>query len=243
MKNTTILKSACYSLFLFSFLLSFNAFGKSQKQESGLSKTVFRHFWKVEASDSLPYHLKFSHDTLEITTRGGLTLWRKQKLQGNTEISYSACVMDEGKNGDRLSDLNCFWMASDPLYPNNVFQRSGWRKGVFEKYYSLKMYYLGYGGNGNTTTRFRKYDGDWSAFADKKIRPAILSEYNDSQHLLKPNHWYQIRIVCQGNRIQYFIDGELLVDFFDQQPLKTGWFGFRTTWSRVRITNFRIENP
>lgn len=223
------------SVFLFLFPKNGHATGKS----SGLDEPSFSLYWKSEVSESLPSQLTFFHDTLEIKTQGGFTLWRKEKMSGNIEISYSACVMDEGQGGDRLSDLNCFWMASDPLSPENIFERSQWRAGFFEKYYSLKMYYLGYGGNSNSTTRFRKYDGDWGAFSQTKKRPAVITEYTDSAHLLKPNHWYKIRIVCHNNRIQYFMDNELLVDYQDEQPLRSGWFGFRTTKARVRITEFQ----
>jgi hypothetical protein len=31
------------------------------------------------------------------------------------------------------------------------------------------------------------------------------------------------------------------VDFRDTEPLTEGWFGFRTTLSRTRITNFHYE--
>ena len=38
------------------------------------------------------------------------------------------------------------------------------------------------------------------------------------------------------NRVSYYIDGKRLVDFRDTEPLTEGWFGFRTTLSRTRIT-------
>ena len=45
-------------------------------------------------------------------------------------------------------------------------------------------------------------------------------------------------------RTRFYIDGECIVDYLDPQPLESGWFGFRTTLSRTRITNFRsYETP
>lgn len=73
------------------------------------------------------------------------------------------------------------------------------------------------------------------------MRPAIWKEYTDADHLLKANHWYHIKITNEDNRISYYIDGKQLVDFRDAEPLTEGWFGFRTTLSRTRITNFRYE--
>ena len=68
-----------------------------------------------------------------------------------------------------------------------------------------------------------------------------MKEYTDEAHLLKPNKWYHIKITNENNRVCYYIDGERLVDFRDASPLTEGWFGFRTTLSRTRITNFRYE--
>ncbi len=105
-------------------------------------------------------------------------------MSGRVTIEYDACVVVE-KEGDRLSDLNCFWMASDPKHPDNIWKREKWRSGIFLNCYSLQLYYMGYGGNYNSTTRFRRYDGNEAGITDPKVRPAILKEYTDTEHLLK----------------------------------------------------------
>ena len=224
-------------LFLFITLgMNMNA---QDNQVSGLNARQFHKYWKVE-SESPDYKVTFIGDTAEIVSPKGLTLWRKEKMNGRATIEYDACVVVE-KEGDRLSDLNCFWMASDPIYPDNIWKREKWRNGIFLNCYSLQLYYMGYGGNYNSTTRFRRYDGNEAGIADPKIRPAIWKEYTDADHLLKANHWYHIKITNEDNRVSYYIDGERLVDFRDAEPLTEGWFGFRTTLSRTRITNFRYE--
>lgn len=210
-----------------------------EKQSSGLNAKEFHKYWKVE-SEAADYKVTFLGDTAEIVSPKGLTLWRKEKMSGRVTIEYDACVVDES-GSDRLSDLNCFWMASDPKFPNDLWKREKWRNGIFTNCYSLQLYYMGYGGNHNTTTRFRRYNGDEAAIADPKLRPAILKEYTDADHLLKANHWYHIRITNENNRVSYYIDEKRLVDFRDAEPLKEGWFGFRTTLSRTRITNFKYE--
>ena len=206
---------------------------------SGLNQRQFQKYWKVE-SESPDYRVTFHGDTTEIVSPKGLTLWRKEKMKGRVTIEYDACVVVENEN-DRLSDLNCFWMASDPQYPDNLWKRAAWRNGIFLNCYSLQLYYLGYGGNHNKTTRFRRYDGNEAGVTDAQYRPAILKEYTDSEHLLKANHWYHIRITNEDGRVRYYRDGECLVDYLDVQPLTEGWFGFRTTLSRTRITNFRYS--
>ena len=216
---------------------------KAVAMESGLNKRQFQRFWRVE-SESPDYQVTFRGDTCEIVSPKGLTLWRREQMRQGMTVEYDACVVDEGKAGDRLSDLNCFWLASDPK-AKDLWTRAEWRSGIFTRCYTLQMYYLGYGGNHNTTTRFRRYDGDEAGVEDAAMRPAILKEYTDKTHLLKPNHWYHVKVEStMAGRTRFYIDGECVVDYLDPQPLQRGWFGFRTTLSRTRLTNFRAyETP
>jgi len=196
--------------------------------------------WVVEAELSSWISYREEDSLLDLVAEKGLTLWYKKPFSGNLSISYEAYAVQQGGPYDRVSDLNCFWMAVDPCHPDDLFARKAFRQGVFGRYYSLVLYYLGYGGNQNTTTRFRKYDGKWAAFTEESKRPPVLMEYTDSAHLLKPNQWYQVKIIVQNGRIQYWMNGERLVDYMDSQPLTSGWFGFRTTQSHFWIRSFKV---
>ena len=221
------------SLFL---LLALPAFG-----QSALNRRDFNKYWRVE-SESKDYRVTFRGDTCELLSPKGLTLWRRQQYDANTVVEYDAMVVDEGQEGDRLSDMNCFWLASDPRH-DDIWRRAAWRSGIFVRCYTLQTYYLGYGGNHNTTTRFRRYTGNEAGVDDVAQRPPVLKEYTDEDHLLKKNHWYHVRIESCDGRVRFYVDGQLLVDYCDPQPLTKGWFGFRTTKSRTRITNFRTTAP
>ena len=207
--------------------------------QSGLNKQQFNKYWTVE-SESKDYRVTFRGDTCELLAPKGLTLWRKQAMTTDMVVEYDAQVVDEGQQGDRVSDLNIFWMASDPQH-KDIWSRQQWRQGIFVRCYTLQMYYLGYGGNYNSTTRFRRYDGDERGVDSVAYRPAILKEYTDGDHLLRANHWYHVKIESTGGRTRFYMDGQLLVDYLDPTPLRRGWFGFRTTLSRTRITNFQIK--
>lgn len=195
--------------------------------QTGLDSKSFAKYWRVE-SESPDYKVTFNDGYCEILAPKGLTMWYRTPMEGDTVIEYDAQVVVEGDQ-DRLSDLNCFWMASEPA-GGDVFKRLKERGGVFKNCSTMQLYYVGYGGNSNTTTRFRRYTGDPD--------PAILKEYTDPEHLLEPNHWYHIKLVAKGATVQYWRDGELLVDYRDPEPLTSGHFGFRTTLSRTRIKNF-----
>ncbi len=207
--------------------------------QSGLNQKDFKKYWKVE-SESPDYRISFRGDTCELLSPKGLTLWRRQQLSTNMVVEYDAQVVDEGQAGDRLSDLNCFWLAGDPQQ-RDIWSREQWRSGIFVRCYTLQMYYLGYGGNHNSTTRFRRYTGDERGVDSTAFRPAILKEYTDAAHLLQPNHWYHVKIESLDGRTRFYMDGELIVDYLDPTPLQNGWFGFRTTLSRTRITNFQTR--
>lgn len=140
---------------------------------------------------------------------GRLSLWYKERLTGNYEITYRVQVVVENGSYDRLSDLNCFWGADDPRHPDDFFARSAWRNGEFKNYNTLDLYYVGYGGNDNGTTRFREYHGEYYGVDDAKIKP-ILKEYTDAAHLLKPNHWYEVKIRVENGATTYAMDGEEL---------------------------------
>ena len=223
-------------LMLVALLLPVSTTAAATSRPSALDGHLFKRYWMVE-SEAPDYRIQFFGDTCEILAPKGLTLWRREQLKGDVTVEYDAMVCDEGKAGDRLSDMNCFWMASDPQR-RDIWQRAKWRNGIFTRCYTLQMYYLGYGGNHNTTTRFRRYNGDGRGVDSIGYRPAILREYTDSAHLLKPNHWYHIKIESRNGHNRFYIDDELLMDYFDPTPLTSGWFGFRTTLSRTRITNF-----
>lgn len=214
---------------------------KYEKYPAGLDWKGFDSYWTVE-SESPDYRVEFVGEGVEIVAPKGLTMWYNKPVEAPCTIEYDARVMME-REGDRLSDLNCFWMASDPA-AEDIFARSVERGGKFANCATLQLYYVGYGGNWNSTTRFRRYNG--------MPDPALLQEYTDPEHLLEPNRWYHIRLVCEqapssatgphAGHVQYWRDGELLFDFTDPDPLTRGWFGFRTTLSRTQVKNFTVKH-
>ena len=108
------------------------------------------------------------------------------------------------------------------------------RSGKFADYNNLRAYYVGQGGNSNTTTRFRRYIGD------PVLRP-ILPAHDLRDSLLEPNVPMKIRLVADGSRIQYWNNGRLIFDYRDPAPYTRGRFGFRTTFSHIEIRNFRVS--
>ncbi len=171
---------------------------------------------------------------LEIDVPAGCTVWFKPKLTGPLSIEYDVTAISAGGSNDRVSDLNCFWMATDARSEaGGVLDVS--RSGKFSDYDQLRCYYVGLGGNNNTTTRFRRYIG---ARGDRPLLPE--HDLSDPQFLLKPNVTQHIKLVANGNLIQYWRDGNKIFEFNDAQPYTSGWFAFRTTKNHMTIQNFRV---
>lgn len=195
--------------------------------------------WIVENQSE---HLLAERDgnILEIIAPEGLTLWYNQKLTGTYEISYRISMIMEGNRFDRLSDMNCFWAATDPEHPDDLFARSEWRNGVFQNYNTLDLFYVGYGGNENTTTRFRKYHGEYYDKDDSKIKP-LLQEYTDERHLLKPDKWYRIVIKVTEDETTYSVDGEILFRLPIKKGEGDGYFGLRLLTNHIQLMDFKIN--
>ena len=168
-------------------------------------------------------------------SKGGCTVWFRTKFNGPILIEFEATLIDQGGLNDRVSDLNCFWMASDPRHPDDLFARSAERGGDFTKYDALRLYYVGYGANGNRTTRFRRYPGDGTRPLDPD-----KGELLEPQFMNVPNRAVRIQLVADGERVQFLRDGEVLFDFHDAAPFREGWFGFRTVRNHMKVDHFRV---
>ncbi|HEY0946292.1 MAG TPA: DUF6250 domain-containing protein, partial [Opitutaceae bacterium] len=176
---------------------------------------------------------------LEIEDAEGCTVWFREKLTAPFVITYETTFLAAGGPHDRVSDMNCFWLAADPGAPDGCpFAPGHGRSGRFADYDSLRTYYVGYGGNENSTTRFRRYGGDGS-------KPLLAGhDLSDKKFMLEAHKPYQVRIEAHPDgRVRYLRDGEVVFAWRDPAPLTSGWFGFRTVKSHQRIRNFRVLQP
>lgn len=219
----------CITAFL-CFLNSFSYCQNGYTLDSLLLQDDFAQLqshWTIEtnASNSKPVFVQ--DKKLVIDVNGGGTVWLNEKLPDDILIECKRKVIMQGGKNDRLSDFNFFWMATD-LKQANPFTR----KGVFSEYDSLQLYYIGIGGNQNTTSRFRKYEGN----GDR----TLLKEYFDKPHLLIANREYRIKILVKGGVTTCWVDDEMYYSYKDPYPLSSGYFAFRTTKSRQEIYDFKV---
>lgn len=184
--------------------------------------------WRVEQEKPEQTQLVTDDHSLQIDTAAGLTLWLDKPLSGSYRISFSREVLTEGLPNDRLSDVNMFWAARDPLNPD-LFTRQG----ELSSYNSLKLFYAGIGGNWNTTSRFRYYDG----LGERHL----LTEYTSADRLLRAGHPYQMVVEVADRQTRLLVDDEEWFTAAYETPPDSGYFGFRTVWSRQIIRDFRLS--
>jgi len=183
--------------------------------------------WKVEFETPDSSSIQLVDGKLDVSTFGGATIWFNPKLKGNIMIIYDVTILDNGGKNERVSDMNAFWMATDPANDKEII-----RDGKFSSYDNLNLYYAGVGGHYNKYTRFRKYKNDGN-------KP-VLQEYSDAAHLLKGNTEYQVKIIVKNGLIRYFINDDLYWELKDETPYLEGYFGFRTTKSHQQFDNFMV---
>jgi hypothetical protein len=188
--------------------------------------------WHIEAEK--PGRINAANGVLDIDVPAGVTLWFKPRLEGPVAIEFDARAVSEGGPNDQVSDLNVFWMANNVDGRQPVFAQA--RSGKFEDYNALLTYYVGLGGNRNTTTRLRRYIGDP---VQRPLRPGY--DLAGAPYLLVPNAWQTIRLVANGKIIEYWRDGTRIFHMEDASPYESGWFAFRTTYSHLRIRQLRIS--
>lgn len=188
--------------------------------------------WVVELEQ--PGSVRAADGVLDIDVPAGATLWFEHELAGPVAIVFEATAVSAGGPNDRVSDMNTFWMARNPHHPAAPFAQP--RSGKFADYNNLLTYYVGLGGNTNTTTRFRRYIGDPVA------RP-LLPEHDlsDPEALLVPNRRETLMLIADGSRIEYWRDGVRLLHYQDPAPYKRGWFAIRTVQSHLRIERLRVH--
>lgn len=188
--------------------------------------------WLIESER--PGRIVAARGSLDVAVPAGVTLWFRPVLEGPIAIDYVVTPVSAGGEWDTVSDVNCFWMATDPrVASGDVLART--RSGAFADYDELRTYYAGIGGNRNTTTRFRRYIGQ------RDNRPLLPQhDLSGAANMLVPNRPIRIRMIADGRRIALIRDGVVIFELDDPQPYTRGHFGLRTTWSHLRVSDFRV---
>lgn len=211
---------------------------RAAQGERLIHRDDFRHGlgqWIVEAER--PGRFAAANGVLDIDSPAGVTLWFRHRLESPVAIEYVVTAVAEGRPNDQVSDINCFWMATDARARSGDIRELS-RTGAFADYDLLRTYYAGIGGNRNTSSRFRRYVG---RAGDRPLLPQ--HDLSAAPDLIEPNRAYHIRLEAIGPRIALLRDGKPMFRLDDVAPYGAGHFGLRTTKSHLRVRDFRVLRP
>ena len=187
--------------------------------------------WVVETTTAT--EVSIVDEALDMDDGNGVTVWFKHPVSTPSVIEFEGTVVVADGPNDRGTDFNFFWMAQEPG-SSDFFAKSAWRGGDMRKYDPMRLYYVGYGANENSTTRYRRYPGDGT-------RP-LLPEYDvtEAKFMNVPNEATNIKIVSLDDVTLIYSNDELLYQIEDNEQFKSGMFGFRTWKSHLRADDFKV---
>lgn len=210
--------------------------------------------WQVEQQDPAGT-VTAANGVLDIVQPSGATLWFKQRFSGNYEIRFTATPIPVTFAGtafvNRISDLNVFWNATSPTAAGGdpTLARLD---GALASYNPLSLYYVGFGANGNTSTRLRRYDGSAARPQITGYATPASATVDDragdmtAATSLVANAPIAVRIVSRQAtaadpvNLKWYANGQLVFSHADTAPYLAGWFAFRTTTSHWQLKDFSV---
>jgi hypothetical protein len=210
--------------------------------------------WQVEQQDATGTVVA-KDGVLDIVEPAGATIWFKKRFSGNYEIRFTATPIPVTFAGttyvDRISDLNVFWNATLPNAASDDPTLAG-LDGALASYNALTLYYVGYGANGNTSTRLRRYDGTAARPQITGYATTSSATAADTAGAMTPatslvaNTPVAVRIVSRQasaadtTNLKWYANGQLIFSYADAAPYPSGWFAFRTTTSHWQLKDFQV---
>lgn len=187
--------------------------------------------WTIE-QQSADARVVFQDGVIDVDTPEGITLWYNKPLEAPVQIEFEVLAVADGGPNDHVSDINAFWMATNSDGSAVLSQP---RTGTFADYDSMRAYYVGIGGNRNTTTRMRRYVG---RTGDRPILPE--HDLSGSEYMITPGAWNRICLIAEEGVFGVERNGRRLFTYAVEEPYNRGHFGLRTTKSHLLYRNIRV---
>ena len=201
----------------------------------------------------------------------GCTVWFREQIPTRVTITYDVlCPTHEPAiRGVQPRDINNFWMAADPIDPDQGLFDSARYTGAFGSYDGMGGYYASTGGGGagaaNLTTRMRRYP---RKVDDRLVEHLALKDRDGlGDYLITPDEVMTVQLVAYDDVIQYIVNGRLNYEIargdriqlegrdsegqpvvreavydLDRFPVYTeGYFGFRMVGTHHIYSNFRVH--
>ncbi|HHY86023.1 MAG TPA: DUF1080 domain-containing protein [Verrucomicrobia bacterium] len=172
------------------------------------------------------------------SVNGGL--WGELVWNRSFELSHSGVGDWSVQNGEivqssLITDVN--FVFGDPSWENYEVSLQGLKERGQEGFMVLfraedndSFYWLNLGGWNNTRHAIEK---------ENNGQRGIIGQGRDGR--IETGRWYDIRIRCEGNRIQCWLDGQQIIDMRDDRnPFLKGMIGLGTWGTHARYRNIKV---
>ncbi|MCF7973604.1 MAG: DUF1080 domain-containing protein [Phycisphaerae bacterium] len=146
--------------------------------------------------------------------------------------------VDEGEVTQAGMGTDQRFMLGDPTWTDYEIeleaQKTGGSEGfliLFRETSPQVHYWYNLGGWGNTRHQLEKAGPGQSR---RTVGPAVTDQ-------IKTGHWYKIRVRCQGNHVQIWLDGQQVLDYVDSRSANlTGRVGVGTWATTARFRHMKV---
>ena len=145
-------------------------------------------------------------------------------------VDYLARPVPSSGHSSGVTDAIFIWMADIADDSADVSLDSFLERNSAEGNASLRtlvphpFYWVDFGGTNNVTTRLRK-----------NPNRHLMRQYTDRARLLAPDRIYSISTVANGEFIEFYVDGEPMIEVFDPHPHRRGHVGVRAYVADLEI--------
>jgi alpha-N-arabinofuranosidase len=174
------------------------------------------------------------------SVNGGLwgeLVWNRSFELSNSGIGDWSTDNDEVVQSALITDVN--FVFGDNSWKNYELSLQALKEGGAEGFLVLfrakdddNFYWLNLGGWGNTRHA-----------VEKETNGSRREIGSSTQGRIERNRWYDLRIRCEGNHIQCFLDGDQIIDIEDNNnPFLTGMIGLGTWGTQARYRNIEVTS-
>ena len=152
----------------------------------------------------------------------------KQRFDGPLAMDCVATPAPTVEYSAGVTDAIFIWMLDRP--DGDLLEyMAGLPDASLSHYMPLPFYWVDFGGTNNQTTRLRR-----------NPRRRLMRQFNDRARLLERDRTYHITLVQSGNGVEFWVDGKMWVQAYDDHPLTGGHVGLRSYVAGLTVSELRL---
>jgi len=155
----------------------------------------------------------------------------RERFAGPIAVDYVARPVPTDRFCAGITDAIFIWMLDRPEGDLFGYLESKTEAGEagLNILLPIPLYWVDLGGSNNVTTRLRKNPGRH-----------MVRQFTDRPRLLERDRTYAVTVVANGHFIEFWVDGQPMVQFYDPHPLTAGHVGVRAFCADLEISGLKV---